>query len=257
MNLFKETILYGEKRQATLMEEMSIYGRKLDEKVQCVRCGDEYMYNDVCVTRMGIAGIFIMCKNYPNCDGHIYDMMSTSNKKYKKKKLIPIIFPEEFVRAKYNKISEMGAKILVYSMYRFQQSIFDNPEQSRNILHEFYVREFCIDIIRKYNTRVLQSIKKAINKLSNSTFTLTDMDSKNTGYKGNVPFFDVIKMQTDEKISFKFSPCLIELMCQTRIVYMEGRYWICPIYMPPYIIAQPIPDTIEGNNRNNRLEAKQ
>lgn len=125
------------------------------------------------------------------------------------------MIPEEISQASY-KVSEMNNRIIIYAIYVFQQSMRENPEQDRNMLLEFDVREFCIDYHTRYSTSMRKSIEKAINELSSFTFTLTDMNSMKTRYQGDVPFFDVLRIQSDGKVSFKLSSYLIEMSDYTN-----------------------------------------
>lgn len=71
------SIIYGEARIPHLKEGLNIIGNfEMNSKVECIHCGDKFLYNEATVVispRDGEA--YIECKNYPKCDGSLIDMM--------------------------------------------------------------------------------------------------------------------------------------------------------------------------------------
>ena len=74
----KPKILSGIERETALRVGLTIFGsKKMTTKVKCIHCGDEYIYNEAqAVLYPYDQEPFIMCKNYPKCDGSLMDMMS-------------------------------------------------------------------------------------------------------------------------------------------------------------------------------------
>ena len=74
----KPKILDGKEREAALRVGLVGFGtKKMNTIVKCIHCGDEYMYKDAnAVLYPHDSEPFIMCKNYPKCDGSLMDMMS-------------------------------------------------------------------------------------------------------------------------------------------------------------------------------------
>lgn len=71
------TILYEEARTQSLEKELKGFAHiTMNSRVHCIHCGDEYYYNEAnAVVSPDDGEIWIHCKNYPNCDGTIIDMM--------------------------------------------------------------------------------------------------------------------------------------------------------------------------------------
>ena len=71
-------VMYGQTKIAGL--EKGIKALKTDftmnTKVQCLHCGQEYLYNEATVVKHPDNDeLFIMCKHYPECNGSLIDMM--------------------------------------------------------------------------------------------------------------------------------------------------------------------------------------
>ena len=53
-----------------------IVSHKFDDKVQCMRCGSRFIFNEFRVIREKEGRReFIVCKNYPKCNGSLIDFM--------------------------------------------------------------------------------------------------------------------------------------------------------------------------------------
>lgn len=72
------TILYGQAKFLELERGMNAFPHlHLDTKVHCIHCGKEYLYNEANVVVSPDDGeAYIHCKQYPDCDGTLIDMMS-------------------------------------------------------------------------------------------------------------------------------------------------------------------------------------
>ena len=47
-----------------------------NDKVQCIHCGNEFVFNEFKVIReMAYGKEYIVCKHYPDCDGSIIDFI--------------------------------------------------------------------------------------------------------------------------------------------------------------------------------------
>lgn len=71
------TILYGDAKKIELEKGMKAFpDLKMDAKVHCIHCGKEFLYNEsnVVVSPDDVEP-YVMCKNYPECDGSLIDMM--------------------------------------------------------------------------------------------------------------------------------------------------------------------------------------
>ena len=71
------TVLYGEARTAELEQGTRIFSNiKMDSKVHCIHCGQQYSYNEAnAVIDAEDGQVYVHCKNYPKCDGTLIDMM--------------------------------------------------------------------------------------------------------------------------------------------------------------------------------------
>ena len=71
------TILYGDAKKIELEKGMKAFpDLKMDAKVHCIHCGKEFLYNESNVVVSPDDGEpYVMCKNYPECDGSLIDMM--------------------------------------------------------------------------------------------------------------------------------------------------------------------------------------
>lgn len=75
------TILYGEAKKQELERKVNEFSfLKMNTKIHCIHCGDEYVYSEATVVVSPVdSEALIHCKNYPNCDGTIVDMVPTDN----------------------------------------------------------------------------------------------------------------------------------------------------------------------------------
>lgn len=71
------TLMYGEAKTAELERGMQAFQQiKMDSKVHCIHCGNEYLYSEANVVVSPDDGeAYIHCKHYPDCDGTLIDMM--------------------------------------------------------------------------------------------------------------------------------------------------------------------------------------
>lgn len=75
------TVMYGQTKSNEL--EKGIKTLKTDftmeTKVQCLHCGQEYLYNEATVVQFPDDDEpLVMCKHYPECNGSLIDMMETA-----------------------------------------------------------------------------------------------------------------------------------------------------------------------------------
>lgn len=75
------TIMYGQTRNAELNRGIEAFPHlSMTSKVHCIHCDQEYVFNEAKVVQFPEDDEpFIMCKNYPECDGSLIDMMSTED----------------------------------------------------------------------------------------------------------------------------------------------------------------------------------
>ena len=70
-------IITGKEREAILRVGNYSFGRKMTSIVKCLYCDDEYKYEDSKVIQFPNEDEpYIVCKNYPKCDGSLIDMFS-------------------------------------------------------------------------------------------------------------------------------------------------------------------------------------
>lgn len=76
---FKNEILHGIERQVAIDDEYTT--GDTDTYVRCIHCGEQYKVNEA--TAIHVYDFFgigehdmIYCKNYPNCDGSLIDLLS-------------------------------------------------------------------------------------------------------------------------------------------------------------------------------------
>lgn len=72
------TIMYGQTKLAELNRGIEAFPHlSMNAKVRCVHCDQEYVFNEAKVVQFPEDDEpLIMCKNYPECDGSLIDMMS-------------------------------------------------------------------------------------------------------------------------------------------------------------------------------------
>lgn len=77
--VLSHTIIYGEARNYELEKGLGIFPNlSMDKKVECLHCGDKYLYNEANVVFDPNDGqVWIHCKNYPKCNGLLHDLMPT------------------------------------------------------------------------------------------------------------------------------------------------------------------------------------
>ena len=73
------TIMYGHTKEAELQRGIEAFPHlNMTAKVHCIHCDQEYVFNEAKVVQFPEDDEpLIMCKNYPECDGSLIDMMST------------------------------------------------------------------------------------------------------------------------------------------------------------------------------------
>jgi len=70
-------LITGKERKAILRVGNYSFGRKMNSIVKCLHCNDEYKYDDSKVIKFPNEDEpYIVCKNYPKCDGSLIDMFS-------------------------------------------------------------------------------------------------------------------------------------------------------------------------------------
>lgn len=72
------TIMYGQTRDDELNRGLEVFSHlKMNSKVHCIHCDQDYVFNEAKVVQFPEDDEpLIMCKNYPECDGSLIDMMS-------------------------------------------------------------------------------------------------------------------------------------------------------------------------------------
>lgn len=72
------TIMYGHTKEAELNRGIEAFPHlSMNKKVHCIHCDQEYVFNEAKVVQFPEDDEpLIMCKNYPECDGRLIDMMS-------------------------------------------------------------------------------------------------------------------------------------------------------------------------------------
>lgn len=72
------TIMYGQTKLAELNRGIEAFTHlSMNAKVRCIHCDQEYVFNEAKVVQFPEDDEpLIMCKNYPECDGSLIDMMS-------------------------------------------------------------------------------------------------------------------------------------------------------------------------------------
>ena len=75
------TILYGEAKFAELERAMQAFPHlNLDTKVHCIHCGKEFLFNEANVVVFPDSNeACIQCKQYPECNGTLIDMIPVHN----------------------------------------------------------------------------------------------------------------------------------------------------------------------------------
>lgn len=70
------TVLYGEARTMELEKGARMFSRDPNSQVHCIHCDQQYNYNEAkAVIDPDDGEVYIHCKNYPECDGDLLDMM--------------------------------------------------------------------------------------------------------------------------------------------------------------------------------------
>ncbi|MBO7048061.1 MAG: hypothetical protein J6W62_04035 [Spirochaetia bacterium] len=73
---FYKELLGNEKISVIEDQKNNSFNYALDEIIECIHCGEKYQFKDVkAVKDLEEDNIFIVCKNYPECDGSIIDFI--------------------------------------------------------------------------------------------------------------------------------------------------------------------------------------
>lgn len=80
LKVLTPTIIYGDAKMEELEKGMRMFsGIKMDSVVSCLHCGEHYKYNEANVVIDADDGnTYIHCKNYPDCNGTLIDMVPVS-----------------------------------------------------------------------------------------------------------------------------------------------------------------------------------
>lgn len=77
------TVIYGPERIQALERHVQVFPRlHMDDRVFCMICHDNYYYKDSKVVRFPEDNFdYVMCKNYPECEGSILEMYAVDDVK--------------------------------------------------------------------------------------------------------------------------------------------------------------------------------